>query len=503
MSSASSVVIKDVDLYDDSDVTVRDETCPLLANQQSTVESQITQSKPTPVPKLQLTALCLVRILEPIGFTQLFPYINEMLVTYDMVSDPSQVGFVSGLVESTFAVFQMLSIYHWAKLSDVVGRRPVVLGGAIGMAIATSLFGLSRNLTAVMITRSLNGFFAGNIAVVQSVLGEISDASNLAITFPLYAMIWPLGATLGPLLGGTFSDPATKYPQLFDYPFFRENPYFFPCGIASVISCIGATVGYFILEETLPSKRRQTARSSASKSYGTAECQESSPVSAKSLLSIPIIRALSISGFALSFINAAFDTIFVLFCYTPIELGGIAFDTSQIGYALSMAGVMAVLMQIFLMPVLIRRSNHAKMYHLCMKLWFFPFLVLPFLNIIAINGLDESGKMLPKTEVLLWIGISIAICAYRFSCLAFSFSMIIIKDHTAGPSLSATNGLVNVAMSSARIFSPAIANSTFAVAVKLDLLGGRLWVVILVTCAIFGSYFSMKIVSETKRTHHT
>jgi MFS family permease len=99
--------------------------------------------------------------------------------------------------ESTFAVFQMLSIYHWAKLSDIVGRRPVVLVGSIGMGVMTLLFGLSQNLTSVMITRSLNGLFAGNIAVVQSVLGEISDSSNQAITFPIYAMIWPMGAILG------------------------------------------------------------------------------------------------------------------------------------------------------------------------------------------------------------------------------------------------------------------------------------------------------------------
>ena len=63
--------------------------------------------------------------------------------------------------ESVFAVFQLMSIYRWAKLSDVVGRRPIVLLGAVGMGLMTLLFGFSRNLATMLITRSLHGFFSG------------------------------------------------------------------------------------------------------------------------------------------------------------------------------------------------------------------------------------------------------------------------------------------------------------------------------------------------------
>lgn len=52
-----------------------------------------------------------------------------------------------------------------------------------------------------------------------------------------------------PLLGGTFSDPATKYPSFFDYALFRSYPYLFPCLVAAIISCAGATFGYFFMEE--------------------------------------------------------------------------------------------------------------------------------------------------------------------------------------------------------------------------------------------------------------
>ena len=58
-------------------------------------------------------------------------------------------------------MFQLISVYHWTKLSDVVGRRPMILLGAIGMGLVTFLFGFSHNLQCLLITRSLHGFFSG------------------------------------------------------------------------------------------------------------------------------------------------------------------------------------------------------------------------------------------------------------------------------------------------------------------------------------------------------
>lgn len=46
------------------------------------------------------------------------------------------------------------------------------------------------------------------------------------------------------------------------------------------------------------------------------------------LLSIPAIRALTISGFALTFLSLAFDVVFTLFCYTPIDAGGLGLEVS-------------------------------------------------------------------------------------------------------------------------------------------------------------------------------
>ena len=109
-SSASSVTLRDGSSTEGTPVLgcvgectpVFDESTALQHNADQNVEGQISKpAKMTPIPKLQLATLCLVRLLEPIGFTQLFPYINEMVVNLKLIDDPSKVGFISGLVVSS------------------------------------------------------------------------------------------------------------------------------------------------------------------------------------------------------------------------------------------------------------------------------------------------------------------------------------------------------------------------------------------------------------------
>lgn len=66
---------------------------------------------------------------------------------------------------------------------------------------------------------------------MHSVLGELTDASTQALAFPIYGLVWPIGAIIGPLLGGTFSHPADNFPRLFDAALFRSvsSPGTQPC----------------------------------------------------------------------------------------------------------------------------------------------------------------------------------------------------------------------------------------------------------------------------------
>jgi len=50
------------------------------------------------------------------------------------------------------------------------------------------------------------------------------------------------------MLGGTFSNPADKFPLL-DIPLLRRYPYLMPCLVAAAFSAFGSTLAYFLMEE--------------------------------------------------------------------------------------------------------------------------------------------------------------------------------------------------------------------------------------------------------------
>lgn len=162
-----------------------------------------------------------------------------------------------------------------------------------------------------------------------------------------------------PLIGGSFSNPATRFPRYFNQSFFLQFPYFLPCFIAGLLGILAVIMGYYCLDEvlfpfspvlqavltlilaqTLPSKRRicnprrDYTFPNASESTDAVEAplQPPRPLSMTELLSIPRIRALCASGCVLSFIATAFDVVFVLFCYSPIQTGGLGFSVSLLPF---------------------------------------------------------------------------------------------------------------------------------------------------------------------------
>ncbi|KAJ7470281.1 major facilitator superfamily domain-containing protein [Mycena latifolia] len=461
------------------------ESTPLLTDH-GLLESQRLIGKQTPLPRAQLAALCIARLTDPVAYTQIFPYINEFLVLLHVTDDVSNIGFYSGLVESTFAISQTLTTYPWAKLSDIIGRRPVILFGALSLAVVTVLLGFCTTLTSIVIVRALAGFLAGNVAVYHAVLAELTDASNQSIAYPIYAFTYPFGSTIGPLIGGLFSNLGTKYPEYFGYDLILFHPYFVPNFVCSLLVMVGFGLAYFFLEESLPSKRRGRAFS----------------IDTVDLLSIPMIRVLTASALCLAFTGTAFDVVFVLFCYTPIQRGGLSFTVNRIGYALAMNGGVLAILQLFFMPFLLRTYRVAKLYNYSMRIWPVTFFLMPFLNVIVRSGYDEKLALVdPTTNAMLWIGIAVVLTCSRIAALAYATNMILIRNHAPGvSSLGAANGLVQVAMCVSRCFSPAFISSAFALSVGNDLLGGYpIWVAVMLVVCLMGCFFSQKIVAMDEK----
>ncbi|KZP23636.1 MFS general substrate transporter [Athelia psychrophila] len=471
-------------------MTRTDESTPLLSDERvEDIEARQKLTAVTPLPKLQLG--------KPIAYAQIFPYINEYMDYLHVTNDPKRIGFYSGLVESAFALFQLVAIYNMAKLSDNIGRRPVLFCGVFAVGITTILFGLSTSFPMMMVIRALTGLCSGNSAVSLTVVGELSDDSNIGLAMSIYAISWPLGAIIGPLLGGGLANPAAKY-QWLDLSFLREYPYFLPGAVSGVMTLTAVAVGYFFLEETLPKivhSRQSTEATACSETNTVASDESQEPLGIRELLSIPIFFNLAGSGFALSFLTTAFEVLFALYSYTDIENGGLGFPPAKIGYALAVSGILLVLLQVIFMPWILRTFDKAKMYNLTMWLFLCLYPLLSVLNLIARSGYNAvTGEMDPAANAVLWAVIVLILIILRIANLGYSFSMILIKELCPNPaSLGVSNGLITFVMSMARAFGPAISSSMFAVSVEHNLLGGFAWVIPMFLISMAGVYQSTRV----------
>lgn len=151
------------------------------------------------------------------------------------------------------------------------------------------------------------------------------------------------------------------------------------------------------------------------------------------LFRIPIINALCNSSCALSFISTAFDVVFVLYCYTPVERGGLNLSVrliftpvelqltiiqiAEIGYALAVAGFSSTLLQIFIVPVILLKCDHFKLYYFFMRCWPWTFLSMPILHVIAKATNNEASH----TGAGLWVAIAAVVALSKVSCLAYAY----------------------------------------------------------------------------------
>ena len=188
---------------------------------------------------------------------------------------------------SMFFVAQALTTLHWNRLSDHVGRKPIILTGLFGISISMFLFGLSNTFGGLVLrferlviqcwcfiiilcSRVLCGALNGNGGVVKSTMIDITDTTNLPQAFGLVPLPWMTGNTLGyvryfnlfilvlifsewlarPLIGGSLSHPADRFPRLFGQStFLKAHPYFLACASPALFTALAWLVTYMLLQE--------------------------------------------------------------------------------------------------------------------------------------------------------------------------------------------------------------------------------------------------------------
>ncbi|KAG2378528.1 hypothetical protein C9374_008167 [Naegleria lovaniensis] len=242
-----------------------DEELPIHEKDQSINSSPIPNSPtnsptqpplPTPLPWAKLLVVFFMYLCDSLSMTSLFPYISFMIADFQLTENPTEYGYYVGLVASSYFLSQFICSFIWGYLSDVVGRRPVLLCGVFCGAFCVMAFGFSKWFWWACICRFMFGLLNGNLGVTKSYLGEITDSTNQTRAFALTSITFGISSVLGPLVGGVFSRPHAQYPRFMElFPEWIQNisrifPYILPNFIISTLAFTGFVIGYFRLQET-------------------------------------------------------------------------------------------------------------------------------------------------------------------------------------------------------------------------------------------------------------
>lgn len=114
----------------------------------------------------------IVRLAEPIALTSIFPYAWALIKRFQ-IGDEDDASFYAGLLISSFSLAEALMGMYWGSLSDRIGRKPVLLLGCVGTMISMIMVGIAPNIWVALLGRSIGGLLNGNIAVIQTMVGEL------------------------------------------------------------------------------------------------------------------------------------------------------------------------------------------------------------------------------------------------------------------------------------------------------------------------------------------
>ncbi|KAL7627544.1 hypothetical protein AAE478_001737 [Parahypoxylon ruwenzoriense] len=192
----------------------------------------------------------------------IFPYIYFMIEDFHITEDKSRISFYAGMVTSAFTFAEFSTGLLWGRLSDKVGRKPVLLTGLIGTALSVLIFGFAPNLTVALIARAIGGLLNGNMGVLQTTVTELVTAKeHQPRAYTIMPVVWCLGSIIGPMIGGALARPCVSYPSLFPAgSIWDKYPYLLPNLFSALIVLIGVINGILFLEETHAEKKSKPDR---------------------------------------------------------------------------------------------------------------------------------------------------------------------------------------------------------------------------------------------------
>ena len=269
-----------------------------------------------------LPILFVTVFLDLVGFGIIIPFL-----AYYVESFGANAATV-GLLMSCYSLAQFIFAPIWGRISDRVGRRPILLLGLAGSVAGFTMFGLARTLVILFIGRAVMGIFGATIPTAQAAVADVTAPEHRARGMGLIGAAIGLGFILGPAIGGDLA-PKTEP--------FLHNPYAFPCLAAAGLALLNLVAAAFFLPESLPRELRAQQLERKSRLEHLAHG-----------LSQPRLRALITIFFLFMLGFTMMEATLTLFIEKRIGSADHAQLVRRVGYLFGFIGVVMVAMQGFL-----------------------------------------------------------------------------------------------------------------------------------------------------------
>lgn len=116
-------------------------------------------------------------------------------------------GLYIGLIFGAFSLSRTFFLPYFGRLSDLKGRKPIILPGFFAYAVISVAFIYSQTVNTLIIIRFFHGIASAMLMpVIQAYIGDITPNGREGITMGMFNMSLFLGLSLGPMIGGVIKD---------------------------------------------------------------------------------------------------------------------------------------------------------------------------------------------------------------------------------------------------------------------------------------------------------
>ena len=262
--------------------------------------------------KASLGTLFLTVFLDLVGFGLVIPFLPAM------ARDLGGSDFLAAALASCFSLMQFLAVPFWGRLSDRVGRRPVLLWSIAGSSLGMVFLGVAQTLPLLFLARLFSGFATANIAVAQAYIADITTPENRSKGMAVIGIGFGLGFMIGPFIGG----------ELGRFHFLGHQGTL-PSFVAAGLSAINFFMALRLLPESLAKENRSTRK------RVLVDWQ-----ALRDVKNYPGVRPVLFIFFVSTFWFAGVQALFRLF-----TLDGFGMNVTDTGRLFGLAGLVSVVVQ--------------------------------------------------------------------------------------------------------------------------------------------------------------